>query len=55
MSVPAATRLATWVLPPAVSLIVVRAWLPVTEKPWKRPVMTLATPSAASSWLGTTS
>ena len=55
ISVTAATRLASWVLPPAESLMVVRDWLPVTEKPWNRPVNTSATPSAVSSWLGLTS
>ena len=48
-------RLASWVLPPAESLMVVRAWLPVIENPWNSPVNTSARPRAASSWLGLTS
>ena len=48
-SVAAAIRLVICVFPPAASLMAVRDWLPVTEKPWKRPVKMSARPSAASS------
>jgi hypothetical protein len=42
------------VLAPAASATGVREELLLTENPWKKPVATLAAPSATSSWFGLT-
>ena len=46
----AATRLDICDFAPALSLMVVRAWLPVTQNPCKKPLHKLAVPSAVNSW-----
>ena len=50
----AAATPVTWVLAPASSATGVLDALALIEKPWKKPVATLAAPMAMSSWLEST-